>query len=211
MKRLILACAVIIPSAGIYLLVAMSNEEPRSTSRAGTPRVAPEPVAPLVMSRHEHPSLAVAVERGKPAPAEANVSEDRTPSGSPPTADEMRDQLEASFAGEASVAPSQDRTPGLEKRVRAVIPAGSSVRSLECRSSSCRIETMHPSVEVFRDFVQRGYLTLDFATRVSNGPVFVGLLAPPVEGQPVVAVAFLGRDGAVLPTFKPVAPADGRR
>jgi hypothetical protein len=164
------------------------------------------------MSRHEHPSLAVAIERGKPAPAETNVSEDRTPSGSPPAADaEMRDQLEASFASDASVAPSQDRTPGLETRVRAVIPAGSSVRRLECRSSLCRIETMHPSLEEFRDFVQRGYLTLDLATRVSTGPVFVGLLAPPVEGQPVVGVAFLGRDGAVLPTFSPVASADGSR
>jgi len=159
------------------------------------------------MTRYERPSLAVAIERGKPGPAEAKVSEDRAASGSAPTADEMRDQLEASFAGDAPVAPSQDRTPGLEKRVRAVIPAGSSVRSFACRSSLCRIETLHPSVEEFRDFVQRGYLTLDFATRVSNGPVFVALLAPPVEGQPVVGVAFLGRDGTTLPSLTPSAPS----
>jgi hypothetical protein len=158
------------------------------------------------MSRHERPDLAIAIERGKPGPAEAEVSEHRAASGTPPTGEEMRDQLQASFAVDAPVAPGQDRRPDLEKRVRAVIPAGSSVRSLECRSSLCRIETMHPSVEEFRDFVQRGYLTLDFATRVSNGPVFATLLAPPAAGQPVVGVAFLGRDGAVLPGFTPPAP-----
>jgi hypothetical protein len=163
------------------------------------------------MSRHEHPNLPVALERGKPAPAEASVSEERTPPGSPTTDDEVRDRLDAAFAGDAAVAPSQDRSPGLERRVRAVMPAGSSVRSLECRSSLCRIETVHPSVEEFRDFVQGGYLTLDLATRVSTGPVFVGLLAPPVEGQPVVGVAFLGRDGAVLPTLTPVAADLDRR
>lgn len=211
MNRWILACAVVALSAGIYLLLEMGTADLPSTAGARTPPVTPAPVAPLVVGRHEHPSLAVVTERGKPAPAEANVSEDRTPSEAPPTADEMRDRLEASFASDVSAAPSQDRTQGIEKRVRAVIPAGSSVRRLECRSSSCRIETMHPSLEEFRDFVQRGYLTRDFATRVSNGPVFVGLLAPPEAGQPVVGVAFLGRDGAVLPTFTPIASAGGPR
>jgi hypothetical protein len=206
-KRWMIACTIAALSAGIYLLVAVNHAEPRSTSRAGTPRVAPAPLAPLVMSRHDSPSLAVATERGKPGPTEAKVSEDQPASGSPPTDDEMRAQIEASFAGDAQVTPSQDRTPGIEKRVRAVIPAGSAVRSVACRSSLCRIETVHPSVEEYRDFVQRGYLTLDFATRVSNGPVFVALLAPPGQGQPVVGVAFLGLDGTTLASLTPSAPS----
>jgi len=204
-KRWMIACSLTALCAGISLLMAVNSAEPRSASHAGTPRVTPAPLAPLVMSPHERPSLAAAVERGTPGPAEAKVSEDRTAPGSPLTADAMRDQIEASFALEAPVAPNQDRTPDLEKRVHAVMPAGSSVRNLTCRTSLCRIETLHPSVEEFRDFVQRGYLTLDVATRVSNGPVFVGLLAPPVEGQPVVGVAFLGRDGTTLPSLTPIA------
>lgn len=207
MKRWIFACAIAALSAGIYLLVEVNHAEPRSSSRTETSRVAPAPMAPLVMPRYERPSLAVAIERGKPGPAEPKVSEDQAASRSAPTAEEMRDQLEVSFAGEAPVTPSQDRTPGIEKRVRAVIPTGSSVRRMECRSSLCRIETVHPNLEEFRDFVQRGYLTLDFATRVSNGPVFVALLAPPVEGQPVVGVAFLGLDGTTLASLTPSAPS----
>jgi hypothetical protein len=205
-KRWMIVCAIATLSAGGYLLVEVSNANLRSSSRAGTPRVAPEPVAPNAMNWHERPSLMIAVKRGELGPAEARQSDEHAAPGPPATADELRAQLEASFVGDPPVAPSQDRASGLEKRVRAVIPAGSSVRSLECRRSLCRIETMHPSLEEFRDFVQRGYLALDFATRVSNGPVFVGLLASPVEGQPVFGVAFLGRDGAVLPTRRPNDP-----
>jgi hypothetical protein len=159
-------------------------------------------------SRSEPATVAVVIERGKPTPAETKANEDS--SGPPPTADEMRAQIEASFAGDASVVPSQDRAPDLAKRVRAVMPAGSSVRSLECRSSLCRVETAHASLDEYLDFVKHGYLTLDFATRVSSGPVFVALLTPPIEGQPVVGVAFLGRDGAVLPTFAAGASPSSR-
>jgi hypothetical protein len=86
-----------------------------------------------------------------------------------------------------------------------MISAGSSVRSLECHTSLCRIETMHPSLEDFRGFMQRAYLTPDPMTRVANGPIFAALLAQPVEGQPVIAVAFVGRDGTVMPTHTPIA------
>ena len=199
MKRWILVCAIVVLGAGIYVFVEVSHAEPRLASRVGPPGVAAVPVAPLVATRRGEPSPAISIQPRTPAPAEPTTKDDRAGSGAPPTVEEMRDHIEASFAGEAPAAPSLDRTLDIERRIRDVIPAGSSVRKLECRSALCRIETMHPSLDEFRDFAQRGYLTLDFATRISPGPVFVGLLAPPVEGQPVIAVAFLGREGSVLP------------
>jgi hypothetical protein len=208
MKKWTLALAFIALSVSVYLLVALTNAEPPPASRAGTSGGAPAAVAPLVTSRRERPGLAAALEDRTEEPAEAKGSEDRAASGSSPTAEEMRDHIEASFAADPPAAPSQDRAPGLETRMQAVIPAGSSVRRLECRSSLCRIETMHPSLVDFQDFVQRAYLSPD-STRVSNGPLFAGLLAQPVEGQPVVAVVFLGREGAVLPALAPAVPADG--
>jgi hypothetical protein len=205
-KRWILALAFAALSVSVYVLVAVSNAKPpttsrtdsRTDSRTGIAGWAPAPVAPLAMRRQDRPGL----DGAKEAPVEAKGSPSTAPTG-----EEMRDHIEASFAADPPVAPSQDLAPGLEKRVRAVIPAGSFVRSLECRSSLCRIETMHANLGDFRDFMQRAYLTPDTTTRVSNGPVFAGLLAQPVEGQPVVAVAFLGREGTILPTLTPAAPA----
>jgi len=81
-KRWMIACSLTALCAGISLLMAVNSAEPRSASHAGTPRVTPAPLAPLVMSPHERPSLAAAVERGTPGPAEAKVSEDRTAPGS---------------------------------------------------------------------------------------------------------------------------------
>ena len=69
---------------------------------------------------------------------------------------------------------------------------------------------MHASVAEFQELVHGGYLTLDSARRVSNGPVLVALQKPAVEGQPAVGVAFLGRDGATLPAFHAVASSGSR-
>jgi hypothetical protein len=214
-KRSILGCALVLLSVSVYLLVKLSEGEPISVSGASNDHVSSALVSPVSTTRNDRPSLAVAVERDRsdPAapkeidegdrsdPAEPQAAEDPAAAESPLTDEEMRDQMEAAFAGDAPVAPDQDRAPELAQRVRAVLPSGSSVRSLECRSSLCRIETVHPTVEDYRDFVQRGYVTLDFATRITRGPALVALLAEPVEGQPVVAAAILGREGADLPSF----------
>jgi len=39
--------------------------------------------------------------------------------------------------------------------------------------------------------------------RLTNGAAYVGVLADPVPGEPVVTVAFLARDGTTLPTSPP--------
>jgi hypothetical protein len=120
----------------------------------------------------------------------------------------MRDRVAASFEADSPVASSQDRAPELARRIRAMIAPGSSVRSLECRSSLCRLETMHASLDDFRGFMQHAFHAPDAGTRVSNGPVLAALLAPPVAGQPVIAVAYLGREGSV-PSGMPAGPASG--
>jgi hypothetical protein len=219
-KRSILGCALVVVSFSVYLLVKVSEVDPVSAPRAKQDRLTSAPVFPLTTTRNDLPSLAVAVERVRSDPAQPkeNVDRDRsdpaepegggdpTASEPPLTGEEIRDQMEAAFAGDAPVTPDQDRAPELAERVRAVLPAGSSVRSLECRHSLCRIETVHPTIEDYRDFVQRGYATRDFAMRITRGPAIVALLAAPVEGEPLVAAAILGRD-ADLPVSATVTSA----
>jgi hypothetical protein len=53
---------------------------------------------------------------------------------------------------------------------------------------------VHQNLDGFRDFIQRAFLT-PAPSRVSNGPVLASVLREPVAGQPVVAVAFLGKRG----------------
>jgi hypothetical protein len=67
----------------------------------------------------------------------------------------------------------------------------------------CRIETVHRGLDEFRAFVHRAFLTRD--TKVSNGPVFAGLLMEPAQGERVVAVAYVGREGTALPMPPSVA------
>ena len=61
----------------------------------------------------------------------------------------------------------------------------------------CRVETVHPAIAEYRAFAQRAYFALEAAVR--QGPVFALPLDEPAAGQPVVAVAFVGRPGATLP------------
>lgn len=215
MKPWIFAVAFAVLVGGSYVLLDVKKTESPSTSRPGAAAVSTEPEAlatepealppakmggpaPVAMPRPERPRPAGPVEDENAGSADVKGAEGRAGSGSAPSGEEILDHIETSFFADHPVASSQDVAQGLETGVRAVLPAESLVLSVECRNSLCRVETEHASLDEFQDFVQRAFLTHD-STRVSNGPVFVGLLAEPAQGEPVVAVAYVGREGALLP------------
>lgn len=209
-KQWIIMASALAIAASVYLLYQSSHEEPSASSAATAGIAARAPAPPPLVHRARPPALASASVDDNPraAPAASEPSANpRAAVDAAPTADEIRDQIAASFASDLPVPPSQDRKPELQARLRETIPAGSSVRSIECRSALCRVETVHPSFEAFESYVQAAYAATS-GQRITNGPILASLLSPPVDGQPVVAVAFLGRKGAPLPIFD--APPSAR-
>ncbi|HTE53459.1 MAG TPA: hypothetical protein VK698_21540 [Kofleriaceae bacterium] len=207
MKPWILVLSLAVIGLAAYLMIASTRAGSRSTPRPGAsaasrPADAARPGSAggspsPATSRPEPPRLAGPEDE----PAGPAVTQPAAPSGGTgpaQTGEEMRDTIEESFAADHPDAASRDLAQGLERGVRAVLPPGSSVSRLECRSSLCRVETVHANIDEFRTFADRAYMTVD-PTRVSNGPVFAGLVHAPVEGEPLVAVAYLGREGSVLP------------
>lgn len=61
----------------------------------------------------------------------------------------------------------------------------------------CRAETVHPGLAEYRAFADRAFFAYEAAVRL--GPVFAVPVHEPAPGQPVVAVAFVGRAGSMLP------------
>lgn len=85
----------------------------------------------------------------------------------------------------------------LTKGVQAVLPAGSTLRRLDCRGTLCRIETEHADLAAFRTFVQNAFLTT--ATRLGNSGFFSSLVGDSKADGPLTAVAYLAREGKQLP------------
>jgi hypothetical protein len=115
----------------------------------------------------------------------------------PPDVAKVRDLLETSFTGEQPdpqwVAQAQSTA---KTKLTEAMPDTSSVRSIACRSSMCRIETIHEDVQHYQEFVQRAFLNPE--TKVWNGGFFSTPLTAPGNGK-LVVVSYLARDGADLP------------
>jgi hypothetical protein len=75
---------------------------------------------------------------------------------------------------------------------------------VECRSELCRIETVHPDLAGFQRYVGDAFAALD--ARIATSPVMASVLGDPAPGQPVIAVAFIGREGTELPRPSPSLP-----
>jgi hypothetical protein len=117
---------------------------------------------------------------------------------------EIRDHLETSFATEqvdASWARTAERTA--ESRIKNVLTQGTSLRSVECHSSMCRIETGHQNVDDFQSFVSQAFVKPE--SRMWNAPMFLTPLDEKAaeHGGPLVIVAYVAREGRELPRFEP--------
>jgi hypothetical protein len=107
---------------------------------------------------------------------------------------EIRDQLEAKFlqerggGGEWTV----EAQRAARTKLFAAMPETSTLRSVECRASMCRIETTHKDLDHYQQFMMSAFMSP--TTKVGNGGVFS---APTIstDGGEVTAVSYLARDG----------------
>jgi hypothetical protein len=153
------------------------------------------------------PQLAVAPERYlavAPQTAARSVSAGETHAPEPQRPllqpAQLRDRMEGIFYDERVDASWADRALRLaQERIAGTLSDGSDVRSIECRSSMCRIETSHTDEQHYHQFLRKAFL--DPETELWNGSVFSTPLddASQAEGR-IVVVAYLTRDGQAMPT-----------
>jgi hypothetical protein len=119
------------------------------------------------------------------------------PQARAPTPAEVRDKLDGVFAGEqVDTKWAQEARAKAEGKLAAAMPATSALRSVECRASMCRVETVHEDLGSYRQFVEKAFQ--DPETRVWNG----GFFSTPVDKRDdgtLVIVAYLAREGEALP------------
>jgi hypothetical protein len=141
-------------------------------------------------------------EGGENAAAAAPTASADAPSANraPADATERRVQYNAKFSDEYRDAQwataSQDVATA---KLKTILPPTSELKSVECRSSMCKIETTHEDAEHYRDFANNAFMNP--TTVPWNGAFFSTGAEDPATGR-FVAVAYLGREGQPLPQFE---------
>ncbi|HMI91828.1 MAG TPA: hypothetical protein VK509_10720 [Polyangiales bacterium] len=93
------------------------------------------------------------------------------------------------FAAESRDA-SWREAAGLEAKLNAILPSGSRLRSLDCRASLCKVETTHPDLERYREFLAAGF---SLEAQIWSGAATFPAPALAEPHQPVVATSWLMR------------------
>jgi hypothetical protein len=110
--------------------------------------------------------------------------------------------VEAAFVSEpadSSWSRTAERT--LETRLTSALPAGA-LRSVECHTSMCRIETQHGNLSAYDTFYQKTFTSpgampwagANFSTALDQNAA--------ARGGPFVIVSFLAREGRDLPRLE---------
>jgi hypothetical protein len=111
---------------------------------------------------------------------------------------EITDHYDAAFTVEnADASWAADARRQAETRLKAILPEGSSVRSVDCRSSMCRIETSYGDRAQLSQFMRTAFSSP--ASGIWNAPMYSHLVSD--EGGQVVVVSFLAREGHALPSM----------
>jgi hypothetical protein len=159
------------------------------------------------------PAQTVVVERTSVVPAVAQHMDDEKPSGErnatapagheakAPPADfdlAVKTAVEAGFASETrDQAWSATARLRLSEAVTRLLPEGSGVRDIDCRSTLCRIELSHSDPNAERGFMEKAIH--DPEGGFGNGPGYVSRSEPAADGT-FVEVIYLAREGATLPS-----------
>lgn len=119
------------------------------------------------------------------------------------TVSRVRDFYETTWAAEPTDSKWADSATKLARdRVASVLPTGSTVDSIDCKDSMCRIETSHATRAQYQAFVD-GALR-DPHTHIWNGGYMFALESDDsARGGDIKVVSFLARDGAELPPITP--------
>lgn len=107
--------------------------------------------------------------------------------------DEYVTALDDHFSTEV-VDPTWTARADLTGKLAEILPTGSRVRSLDCRSTMCRLETAHADDRRYREFSANFMLQVD-APPIWSGPSVFQIVHPPErEGDELIAVALLARE-----------------
>ncbi len=131
-------------------------------------------------------------------PIEASGASPREPSPQ-----ELVAQMDARFFGEGLDSNWSREAMPRAQQFGLTLPEGARVVSLECRSSMCRLEMSHPSLESFQGFIQQRVLQGEHEW---NGPIMAALQGDPQRPGEVHAVAYLAREGVDLSPASLEAP-----
>jgi hypothetical protein len=108
----------------------------------------------------------------------------------------VHDTLEQSFGSQANDgAWAMEARRSLETKL-ADLPAASRLRSIACRSTLCRVETIHDRYSDARDFTSR-FASLD--QRPWAGGFYTGPISEDSQNGAVTFVTYLVREGVELP------------
>jgi hypothetical protein len=112
------------------------------------------------------------------------------------TKQDMCDRYEIAFMSEPedSVWASSARHVATE-RIQAVLPVGSALRAVDCRTSFCRIETSHGDMAHYKQFIDRALV--EPQSSVWNGATFTAVTDS--SSANIIAVSYVSREGQNLP------------
>jgi hypothetical protein len=118
-----------------------------------------------------------------------------------PSASEVRDNLEIAFGGDHrdSIWSGADQRRTTQK-LEGALPEGSSLKSLDCRASICRVETSHADLAHYKTFVRTAFMNP--TTQIWNAPsVSMRMSDVDTPGAALVTVSYIAREGQDLPRF----------
>jgi hypothetical protein len=174
-----------------WAMIGESDTPPRRVVTTASPPLPPPRSADRAVASRV-PQLAQAA-APEPRPPTA------VPDAEPPSSENIRDGLEASFNAEVVDASwSGPAANKLERSLRSVLRAESRLDRVECRETLCRIETSHHDISAFRAYVRDSYF--EPGTDIAGNGAFISVLREPIAGGPVVAVAYVAGKGHGLPS-----------
>jgi hypothetical protein len=132
------------------------------------------------------------------SPAPQPLKEQHMPA---PTMSEVRDFYESTWAAEPADAKwAVSATKLARARLDSLLPSGSTLDTLECKTSMCRFETSHADRSQYQSFVDSALR--DPQTHIWNGGFMFAVESDQSgSGGPIKIVSFLARDGEELPRF----------
>lgn len=151
-------------------------------------------------------------EMENPPPARPPVIPSAEPGAEPPkpTGDrptrgpdvpELAAQIDGKFAREPA---DPGWSSGAERQLRQALEStsspGTTLASVSCRRSLCRVESLHTSLEAFHDYVESSYMADD---RLPWNGAFTSLVTEQSDTR-VKAVSFIAKEGSDIPAADPV-------
>ena len=111
----------------------------------------------------------------------------------------IHDTLEAAFVAEPrDGAWAMEARRTADAKLAADLPMTSAIKSIDCRSTMCRIESTHDGYTYARAFVSR---LATFERRPWNGAFYTGPIAQDRGSGTVTFVTYLAREGSEMPTI----------